>query len=72
LFFIFPVIVFFGLVLKDSWYKYWVYAIFPFFPLAPAAAILLQLSERKIYGISVAVAHVEFINRPVAYVMLIL
>jgi len=43
----------------------------PFFPLVPSAAIITQLATRKIDGVVVAIAHVEFISRPVAYALLV-
>ena len=58
--------------MKDSNAKYWVYVMFPFIPIAPAASILLQLTTRKIDGVVVAIARVDFINTYVAWAMLIL
>jgi hypothetical protein len=45
---------------------------FPFTPIAPSATILFQLTERKIGGVVVAIAHVEFISTAVAWTALIL
>ena len=66
-----PLIIFFGLVLKGSSIKYWVYPMMLIFPLAPSAAIILQLATRTIGGKVIAIAHVDFISRPVAYAMLV-
>ena len=66
-----PLIIFFGLVLKGSSIKHWVYPMMLIFPLAPSAAIILQLATRTIGGKVIAIAHVDFISRPVAFAMLV-
>ena len=71
LIYIVPIIVYFGLVIKGSTVKYWVYAMMPVFPMAPSASILLQISTRTINGVDMNIAHVEFISRSVSYALLI-
>lgn len=68
--YIFPIIIFFGLVLKDSSAKQFVYCLF-LMPIGPSATILMQLTTRTIDGEVIAIAHVDFVNRYVAYAALI-